>query len=360
MRTRAVLVLAILAALVWAPPTSAAANLLDRAEASPTSGTTATRFGLRVSYEGRFPALGVTVTVADRAIAMTLLSGTAADGTWQASARLPAGTWPVLFTALAERGNSPTLVGPTLTVVGASATTPSPQVDGPSGDAPTNRAGSQDTPGADTVAHPTAAGTITPVPAGGDANDAGDSLAPAGPTSPSPTAEPFTAAPSQPSTSGPSVAPEGGDGDIAEGVAAAEATDASSAAGGERLVAEGGAATPMNDEASAAPEPEAAADEGLLDDAIRISAVWAAMLLVAAAVMLGLVLRRRRREAADAEALTMAAETEALLERRALRRAHLLMPEDPIVASMALDEREPAARRPERRRHERRRDGKKR
>lgn len=101
--------------------------------------------------------------------------------------------------------------------------------------------------------------------------------------------------------------------------------------------------------ATAAASPDATVLDVLLGDELRLTAAWAGMVLVAGAVMVGLVLRRRRRAAVDAEAVARAAETEALLERRALRRAHVLMPEDPIVAAMALDEIDPAGRRSRRR-----------
>lgn len=378
MRIRGLLVLAILAALVSAPPTaSASTNLLDQPEATPASGTTATLFQLRVSYEGRFPALGVAVTVADRVVAMSLLSGSSTDGMWQASVRLPAGTWPVVFTAVPERGNSPTLLGPTLTVVAETAATASPTSDGRSGGSPTDSAASYDAPEAGTVADPpAAAGTAAPAPAPAEdgavedgPTDGGaspghalptDPTGPTDPTDPPPTLDPVDAASGQsPSSGGGETGSEVSHGDIGEQSPAEDAADASAAASGDRPAAGDGPAAPFDDDAPSAEEPDAAVDDGLLGAALRISAVWAAMLLVAGAVMLGLLLRRRRREAADVEALTMAAETEALLERRALRRAHVLMPEDPIVASMTLDEREPAGRRAERRRRARRGDGEK-
>ena len=47
---------------------------------------------------------------------MALFSGRSDDGVWEASARLPAGTWPVTFQATAAQGKNPTLAGPTLVV----------------------------------------------------------------------------------------------------------------------------------------------------------------------------------------------------------------------------------------------------
>lgn len=352
---RGLLVLAIVAALVWAPPTaSAATNLLDRAETSPTSGTTSTTFRLRVSYEGRFPALRVHVAVADRTLVLSLVSGTSTDGTWEASLQLPAGVWPVVFTAVAERGNSPTLAGPTLTVLepGVSSTPP------PSDGEPEN--GPEDAP-----RHaPEAQGqTAAPDPTGGTAPGGDASAANADPSDPPMTAEPLAPATGSPPSTGGGAGSDGGTADRGDGtlgeVTAADASDVPGAMAHERTVADDGDAAPLGPVRPASTESEAVVDDGLLDDALRIAAVWAAALLVVGSVMLGLLVRRRRREAADAEALAIAAETEALLERRALRRAHVLMPEDPIVASMRLDEPPPIARRADRRR-ERRRDREKR
>lgn len=351
MRGRGVLVVAILAALVWAPPTaSAATNLLDSPEAAPASGTTSTVFRLRVSYEGRFPALRVEVTVANRTVPMTLVTGSPADGTWEVSIQLPAGTWPVVFDAVAERGNSPTLTGPTLTVAGPeTAPTPVPSHDG--GNGPPGRREPGDPPQPDPPGEPGARGaTAAPAPTGGEAPGEGTSAGEAGQTDAPTMTEPLEALPGQ-SPAAPTRDGGGGTGEVASDDDPPDVPDPMTA---ERTVADDGDAAPLDPADPAPAESEATLDEGLLDDALRITAVWAAVLLAAGSVMLGLVVRRRRREAADAEAMVVAAETEALLQRRALRRAHVLMPDDPIVASMGLDETAPINRRTERRRRRRR------
>lgn len=124
------LVLAIIAALIGAPTNvSAAGNELSAAQAGPASGTTATTFTFTVTYDGRFPATSVTASVAGRTLAMSRVAGSLSSGTWSASSTLPAGTWPVTFAAVPERGNSASLAGPTVTVAAVTpppAATPTP------------------------------------------------------------------------------------------------------------------------------------------------------------------------------------------------------------------------------------------
>ncbi len=121
--------LATVAALLGAPSAmSGAVSQLAGASVSPTSGTTVTTFSLSVRYSSSNGALAqsVSVAVAGRTLRMTRVSGTASNGTWQASARLPAGAWITTFSASTSKGPKPTLVGPTVSVALLSLATPSP------------------------------------------------------------------------------------------------------------------------------------------------------------------------------------------------------------------------------------------
>ena len=123
----AVALLGTLAAALMVPAgqaNAAAPNQLFGPTASPTSGGTSTVFNLGVHYVGAHPATSVTAVVGARTIALSLTSGSADDGTYAGSSTLPAGTWTVTFHALAAKGNSPSLTGPTVTVAGPA---PSPK-----------------------------------------------------------------------------------------------------------------------------------------------------------------------------------------------------------------------------------------
>jgi hypothetical protein len=104
------------------PPKS---NVLSNGSVTPTSGTTATAFVFTVDYSGE--AASVTASVANRTVAMTLISGQVTDGRFRGSASLPAGSWPVTFHADAERGKDPSLSGPRLTVASLATPRPTPQ-----------------------------------------------------------------------------------------------------------------------------------------------------------------------------------------------------------------------------------------
>ncbi|MDQ2673199.1 MAG: hypothetical protein M3Y40_00915, partial [Chloroflexota bacterium] len=134
MRVRLPVVLAAIAALLWAPSlASAAGNSLVSPSVSPASGTITTVFTLHVTYDGRFPASTVSVSVAGLALPMARVSGTASEGTWSVSTLLPAGTWTPTFTSSALQGNAASAVGPAISVVGPLADpTPVPTTSGPS------------------------------------------------------------------------------------------------------------------------------------------------------------------------------------------------------------------------------------
>ena len=55
-----------------------------------------------------------------------LVSGTASDGVYRGSGRLPVGSWKVVFSATVGQGKSPMLAGPTVKVTAAVASTPKP------------------------------------------------------------------------------------------------------------------------------------------------------------------------------------------------------------------------------------------
>jgi hypothetical protein len=119
----AVALLGTLAAALMVPAgqaNAAAPNQLYGPTVSPTSGGTSTVFSFGVHYVGAHPATSVTAVAGTRTIALSLTSGTADDGTYTGSSTLPAGTWSITFNAVASKGNSPSLTGPTVTVAGPS------------------------------------------------------------------------------------------------------------------------------------------------------------------------------------------------------------------------------------------------
>jgi hypothetical protein len=120
-RAVAIAVLATSAALLWAPLTvsAAASSSLSAAWVTPMSGTPATVFVLRVRFTGRNGARATSVSAAVEGltIPMGLASGTAANGTWATSVRLPVGTWSTTFVSTASKGTSPSITGPTISVV---------------------------------------------------------------------------------------------------------------------------------------------------------------------------------------------------------------------------------------------------
>ncbi|MGH2446699.1 MAG: hypothetical protein ACRDGD_11795, partial [Candidatus Limnocylindria bacterium] len=127
-------VVAILAALFGAPSTAVAKppNQLSAPGATPHNGTTETTFVLSVAYSGR-QADAVHAIVAGRTLAMSLQTGSRDSGGWAVATTLPAGTWPVTFSAEAGTGNGPSLAGPTLHVTGIASTTDGPTPTQPAG-----------------------------------------------------------------------------------------------------------------------------------------------------------------------------------------------------------------------------------
>jgi hypothetical protein len=123
----ALLVLALV--LVLASPTlGAPGNVLSQGSVNPLNGTTANSFVFTVRYTSAqgHPATSVSATVASFTVPMTLIAGTASDGTYQGNTNLPEGSWQVTFLADAQKGFDPSLSGPTVTVTLAPPPTPVP------------------------------------------------------------------------------------------------------------------------------------------------------------------------------------------------------------------------------------------
>ena len=119
-------VAATVAAILFAPTAAwAKSNQLSEPVVTPASGTTATTFAFRVSYTG-FAAQSVSVAVAGMNLRMSLVSGSATDGLFAVSSRLPAGRWPVSFSASAAKGPQASLAGPNVVVSSAAVSPPAP------------------------------------------------------------------------------------------------------------------------------------------------------------------------------------------------------------------------------------------
>ncbi|MBW3612772.1 MAG: hypothetical protein KY392_02795 [Chloroflexi bacterium] len=376
MRLRSLVFLATVAALLGAPPSaSAAVNLLHSPSASPLTGTTDTVFRLGVNYEGRFAARSVSATVGGSTVEMALIAGSSTSGTWQGGVRLPPGTWPVTFSADAERGEDPTLVGPILVVVGATPTpvlavpATAPNLSSPSAADEPDGSARDTTDGSDA---PVAASAATPAPAPQEATAPSASTS-GGEGSP---AVPVTAPAPVPSSAAEATAagtPASGESDRAAepaggaepaGSAARRHAPPPAPTARARGTDRGSSGWEGSDAARAEPESEHADDTGVLVEdelmmlSARTTAMWGALLLAVVAIGLGLVVRRRRRESSEADTLIASTEAEVILRRRAVRRGRLRVPdEDPIVASMDLRDRTgrrlPARRRPVRRENER-------
>jgi hypothetical protein len=102
--------------LPWGRASAAAPNQLSNPAVSPTNGDTATTFSFSVHYVGTHDATTVTALAGGRTIVLSLTSGTALDGYYAGSSTLPAGTWTAAFAAIAPKGNSPSIIGPMVTV----------------------------------------------------------------------------------------------------------------------------------------------------------------------------------------------------------------------------------------------------
>lgn len=333
MRWRAILAIAIVAALLWAPSAVSAAppNQLTGASVTPHSGTTATTFVFSTRYvsSGDNPATGVVASVAGRTVKLSLASGSKTDGTWTGSAKLPSGTWSVAFAAQADRGPRPKLDGPTLRVAAQAKPPASPKPPAPRQSPALVPAepGPTATPAPQQPQPPT-----TPAPAG-------------------PAAKPTASdAPGGGSTRGGSGGSGGGAGPAGSGGGGGGGANAPAASAGTGA-AKGG-------KGHQAPRASHAAD--LSDPAFLPSAdgdqamLWTVMLLgiagvglVALAGFAWIMLARRDEEEPSGAAAGSAAGSRGtgedaanmavpVLERRAMRRARLKPSNDPILAAMGL------------------------
>jgi hypothetical protein len=112
------------------PAIAAPPNQLLNPNVRPSDATTTATFMFAVTYEsaeGNEPS-SVTALVGTTVIPLKLEAGSPANGRYRGSAKLPAGTWQVIFRATAERRNDPSLSGPMIRVRRVSQPLPSPAV----------------------------------------------------------------------------------------------------------------------------------------------------------------------------------------------------------------------------------------
>lgn len=331
MIARGVLVLAMIAALLGAPTAvSAAGNELSAAQASPGSGSTSTVFTLKVTYDGKFAVTSVTASVAGRTLIMARIGGSTAKGTWSASSTLPAGTWQVTFSAVPERGNSPSLAGPSVQV-GAAATPPPTATPKPPA-----RATTAPPPAPTPKPPPASTGTTatTPQPAGASSPPADGGIVQPG------TKDDGDATPTDSDANG-----GGGtdsDGSPRHGNDPEPGADGAPAATDRTRPSRQEA--PANGWTTAAAEDATSPADGLLSVVLLVgmSGVAAVALIGVAMMLAG---RRRRHEdetpiptvsvgARVTRSSSVAPET--VMERRMLRQARVRMTDDPIVAALGI------------------------
>jgi hypothetical protein len=318
-----ILALAAAAALLAAPSTTSAAtpNRLEDAACSPCSGTTVTTFTLSVSYisSAGYAATAVTATAAGLAVPLSLASGSDVDGVWSGRTWLPMGTWTVTFAAVAVKGPSAELTGPSVIVkapvLGPKAT--------PGGSAPiTEPTSPPATPlPAPASVYPSASPSMAPAPTDGGVGPEGSASDSGGPDG---------AIVDGPSSS----AASGGGGD---------STPLQAPASAGPVAAD--AATP--DPAGASPAASPGRHSGTVRDTLPLGTDLAAtvlglgMLGVAAVALIGVVWMAlgRRRPHHDDEAAGPA--PEAALTERALRRATMRQSDDPILAALGLTDPDP-------------------
>jgi hypothetical protein len=311
---RAIVVLAMLAALVVAPSSVSAAepNELLGAAITPSAGTTATLFELSVSYSGGNPANAVTATVGGKTVALWLSSGNELDGTWTGATALPQGSWWVTFRADVSRKRDPTaLAGPVSVSLGDTQPPESPRSSQP----------------ADTTDPTDAPATSEPEPQPSAISSPGGAGAPVdGPAEPSGSTQAAASEGPSASKAGHRDAPHGrsagarASGSLDGGVAPAQPTAAAGPGGGGQGVG-----------------------NELVGMVLLIGVVGVAGVALLGAAWIIVASRRDRREPSlvvpppsDAAVAAIPA-----VEQRARRRARLRPSDDPILAALGLNDEEP-------------------
>ncbi len=307
-RRRVSVLVAILAALVWAPSSVLAAspNRLSQASVTPTSGETSTVFVVTVRYRSTAgnPATAVTLTAGGQVSAMVLVSGTATDGKWMGTAVLPPGEWDITVAATVEQGAQPSLSAGTVSVAGGSTQPPTVIGNDPSSTAPPSGGGGGQvsSPAPQPVATPRPGAASTPAPARNNPE----------------------AAPSQPPTRpvGGAAAPAGPGRHGAAPARSPRADPADSSNGAQR-------SDPASPSSSGTPaQGRESGDLGLFM-MIGTLAVGVVALLGSAWIFAA---TRRDREALTDPGVMAAA----IVDQRAMRRARLRSADDPILAAMGL------------------------
>jgi hypothetical protein len=311
---RAVMTLAMLAALVMAPSSAfAAGNELHSASVSPSIGTSATLFELSVRYASASSAANdVTAVVAGKTVPLWLASGSSLSGIWTGGTALPAGSWMVTFQANASKGADPSLtVGPVIV--------------SPVGIQPSF------TPGSEPSTDGTDPGEVTP------------------------TAEPKPQASSQPSPTGVAAPasdvakPSGNQAPDASGVAASPRRPGREGAPHGRSAVphasgpSGGVAAPGPPTASGTSSDPQAVGRELVGVVLLFGIAGVAAIALLGAAWILLASRRDRAELTVAPAPVVDPVTPAMstVDRRALRRARLRPSNDPILAALGLNDEEP-------------------
>jgi hypothetical protein len=312
-RRRVSVLVAIMAALVWAPSSvlAAAPNRLSQASVTPTSGETSTVFVVTVRYRSAAgnPATAVRLTAGGQVSAMTLVSGTTTDGMWRGTAVLPPGDWDLTVAATVAQGAQPSLSAGTVTVAGASTQPPTVIGNDPSSTAPPSGGGGgqASSPAPQPVATPGPGTASTPAPAG---NSPG-------------------AAPSQPPTRPVGGAAPAGPGRRGGAPARSPRADpAGSSDGAQRS----DAASP-----SSSGTPAQGRESGDLGLFMMIGTLAVGVVALLGSAWVFAAARRDRRAFADPGVMAAA-----IVDQRALRRARLRSADDPILAAMGLPDEDAA------------------
>jgi hypothetical protein len=308
------LLIAIFATFSAAPATAfGASNALSQPSVSPTGGPVGTVVMLGVDYSGPHPASDVEAWVGTERVALIRITGTPSQGRWIGVATPPMGTWPVTFTATADRGNQPSLEGPSVTITAALRPSAAPQQEISTAPAATEA--------------PTSSGAPSPASGGGSAVPGIADAAPAAPASSVSTNDPAPVATVLPIASASPAAPIGGN-----GVADAVPTAASSSLDGRGLPAPSAVfGMPVASGLAATPE-QASGGSGapLPGDGMRGQAAWLAGIVMLGVTMAGILAlvstaiwlagRRRAQEASE----------------RAGRQVASPVADDPIVGALGI------------------------